>query len=279
LAVVSVAPNIFPIGTSHISDDAVTANKIADSAIITVKLADGTVTSAKVLDGTLTAVDIADGSIITVKVANGAVTTAKIADGAVTTAKIADGAIVTVKLADGAVTSAKILDGTVTAVDLADGSIITAKIANGAVTTEKIADGAVTTAKLAAGAIPHNVTSSVTTETTNSTSFVDMPGMSVNITLSRNSTLIIMFTAGTAKVLASGNYLYAIAMVNSTQAEPVSDYIILTGSTVWSTHSITFYSQNVSPGTYTIKIQWKVWVNTSSGEVQDRTLTVIALPA
>lgn len=259
LALVYVAPSIFPIKTAQ----------IADEAIITAKLADGTVTSAKILDGTITAVDMADGSIITVKVADGAVTTAKIADGAVTTDKIADGAVVTIKLTDGSVTSAKILDGTITAVDLA----------NGAVTSIKIADCAVTDVKLAAGAIPHNVTSSVTTETTTSTSFVDMLGMSVNITLSRNSTLIIMFTAGTAKVWASGNYLYARAMVNSTQAEPVSDYIILTGSTVWSTHSITFYSQNVGPGNYTIKIQWRVWVGTSSGEVQDRTLTVIALPS
>jgi hypothetical protein len=183
LAVVYVAPNILPLQTTQISDNAITSKKIADSAIITTKLADGSVTSAKIQNGTLTAVDLADGSIITIKIADGAVTTAKIADGAVTaskiensavigskiadravtTAKVADDAItskkifdsavVTTKLADGSVTSAKIQDGTLTAVDLADGTIITIKIADGAITTEKIADGAVTTEKIADSAI------------------------------------------------------------------------------------------------------------------------------
>jgi len=163
LAVVYVAPNILPLQTTQISDNAVTAEKVADIAIITTKLADGSVTSAKIQNGTLTAVDLADGSIITINIADGAVTTAKIADGAVTTAKIedsavtsekiADTAIITTKLADGSVTSAKIQNGTLTAVDLADGSIITIKVADGAVTTAKIADGAVTTAKIADDAV------------------------------------------------------------------------------------------------------------------------------
>lgn len=67
LAVVYVAPYIFPIGTTHISDGAVTTAKIADSAIVTTKLADGNVTSAKILDGTLTAADIADGTVTSLK--------------------------------------------------------------------------------------------------------------------------------------------------------------------------------------------------------------------
>jgi len=183
LAVVYVAPNILPLQTTQISDNAVTSEKIADTAIITTKLADGSVTSAKIQNGTLTAVDLADGSIITIKVSDGAVTTSKIADSAVTTAKIADEAvatakladdavtaakigdsavtsekiadtaIITTKLADGSVTSAKIQNGTLMAVDLADGSIITIKIADGAVTTDKIADGAVTTTKIADSAV------------------------------------------------------------------------------------------------------------------------------
>ena len=290
LAIVYVAPNIFPI--------TVTTDNIADSAIITTKLANGTVTSAKILDGTLTAEDLSDGSIITVKVADGAVTTAKIADEAVTTgkmddeavttAKIANSAIVTIKLADGSVTSAKIVDGTVTAVDLADDSIITAKIADGAVTTAKIADGAVTNLKLASGAIPYNVTHSTTSETTSSTGFVDMPDMAVNITLTRNSTLIIMFSA---EAWVTGpdpaDYaLYVRAMVNTTQANPVSDYLIFTtssrfsgpGEPAYESHSYTFYNPNVVAGTYPVKIQWRLWSGTTVGHVNERTLTVIALP-
>jgi hypothetical protein len=183
LAVVYVAPNILPLQTRQISDNAVTSEKIADSAVVTTKLADGSVTSAKIQNGTLTAVDLADGSIITINIADGAVTTTKIADGVVTTAKIeesavttdkiadgavttakieddavtsekiVDSAVVTTKLVDGSVTSAKIQNGTLTAVDLADGSIITINIADGAVTTAKIADSAVTTAKIADDAV------------------------------------------------------------------------------------------------------------------------------
>lgn len=263
LAIVYFAPSA-TIGT----------NQIADSAIITTKLADGSVTSAKILDGTITAVDMADGSVIAVKVADGAITTTKIADGSITSAKIADNAIVTVKLADGSVTSAKILDGSVTAADLATGAVTTMKIADGAVTTNTIADYAVTNLKLAPYAIPYNVTHSRIGATTTSAIFEDMPDMSMPITLSRNSTLIITFSA-VAYVMATGNVLYVRAMVDTTQAEPVID-IQLTASTVPGAYSYTFYKQNVGSGTYTIKIQWRV---SGEGKVWDRTLTVIALPA
>ena len=115
LAVVYVAPNILPLQTTQISDNAITSQKILDTAIITTKLADGSVTSAKIQNGTLTAVDLADGSIITIKIADGAVTTDKIADNAVTAEKIADSAIVTTKLANNSVTPAKIENGTLKA--------------------------------------------------------------------------------------------------------------------------------------------------------------------
>jgi len=281
LAIVYVAPSIFPISVS--------TDNISDEAIITTKLADGTVTSAKVLDGTLTAVDFADGAILTVKIADGAVTTDKIADGtvtndkiddeAITVAKIADGAIVTIKLADGSVTSAKILDGTVAAVDLANGSIITAKIANGAVTTAKIADRSITNIKLAAGAIPYNVTSFDYFDdwiTTNSTWWVNMTGTSVDITLTRNSTLLIMFSA-MGRVDSVGEVMYWRAMVNSTVADPVSDYMIITENVDYGVNAFNFVG-DLTKGTYTVYMQWKTW--TGSGvRVRERTLFVVALPA
>jgi hypothetical protein len=55
LAVVYVAPNILPLQTTQISDNAVTSEKIADSAVVTTKLADGSVTSAKIENVTLKA--------------------------------------------------------------------------------------------------------------------------------------------------------------------------------------------------------------------------------
>jgi len=114
LAVVYVAPNILPLQTTQISDNAVTAEKIADTAIITTKLADGSVTSAKIQNGTITAVDLADGSIITITIADWAVTTDKIADGAVTTRKIGESAVTSEKIADTAILTAKLADGSIT---------------------------------------------------------------------------------------------------------------------------------------------------------------------
>jgi molybdopterin-binding protein len=311
LALVYVAPSIFPpLNTANISDTAIVADKIADGAIITTKLADGTVTSAKILDGTITATDLADGSIVTLKIANGAVTASKIADGAVTSAKVADSAIitvklanesvtsekiadgnvttsdldddaiVTVKLADGAVTSAKILDGTITTEDIATGAINTVKIADGAITTAKIANYAVTNLKLAAGAIPFNATYSNSPTSTTSTSWGDLPAMSVGITLARNSNVIIMFSAE-AYMGAPGDYLLVRALVNSTVASPGTGALItLTRVTVDNvgSYSFIFYLTDVTAGFYTVKMQWRSFTGTS-GSVDSRTLTVLALPS
>jgi hypothetical protein len=278
LAIVYMVPSLFSVRSEQIGEGLITSSKIADGAIITVKLADGNVTSSKILDGNITAVDLADGSIITIKVANGAITTAKIADGAVTTAKIADSAIITVNLADGSVTSAKILDGTITAVDLGTGSVTTIKIADGAITTEKLADFSVTALKLAAYAIPHNQTavSSSSDEYTSSTTFTDMPGMSVQITLTRNSTLFVMF--GTRTHVVSGGYLYVRAVVDSMPALPSSDWIIFTMDTNFASHSVTFYYLNAPAGTHTVKIEWRVYAAASGGYVAQRSLIVMALP-
>jgi hypothetical protein len=276
LALVYYAPNIFPT-TVSIGDGSITSEKIASSAVITVKLADGSVSSAKILDGTLAAVDMADGSIITVKIANGAVTTAKIADNAVNASKIANNAIVTAKLADGSVTSAKILDGSILAEDLADGEITEIKIADGAVTTNKIADYAVTDMKLAGEAIPYNATYSKNIETTSSTTFVDMPNTSVDITVNRNCTLIIMLSTR-AWVSTGSYYVYYQAFVNSTQAFPDSTTTAFLALTDSYFYPFTFYSPNVTPGTYTVKIEWRVASASTVASVRDRTLIVIALP-
>ena len=297
LAVVYVAPNIFP--------PTITTDNIADSAVITTKLADGTVTSAKVVDGTLTAVDITDGSIITVKVANGAVTTAKIEDGAVTTDKLANeavttdkmddeavstdkladqavttdkigsNAIVTIKLADGSVTSAKILDGAVIAADLATGAVTSIKIANGAVTTNKIADYAVTNLKLAANAIPFNVTRVLPSASTTNTTWEDMPLTSLNITVDRNSTLIIMFSSE-ARNPSATDRIEVRALINGTAANPSYVYFTPSDVTEYGVYSYNFYRQNVSNGTYPINMQWRVTGDT--GNVYYRSLIAIALP-
>lgn len=276
LAIVYSAPGMFP---------PLSTETIADEAIITTKLGDGSVSSSKILDGTVTAQDLADGSIITVKVADDAITTTKIADGTITENDLADSAIVTVKLANGAVTSAKILDGTITAADLADGSIISVKIVDRAVTTSKIADYAVTNLKLASFAIPFNSTYSTTvTSTTQRGIWVNMTDMSVNLTLSRTSHLLIMFSA-TAQNSDPNSRVVVRALVDNLVAFPGAVFLTPTLNVSesnqhvigWASHAFNFYRPSVSAGAYTIKMQWIVTGGT--GDIGYRTLTVIGLPA
>ncbi len=202
LAVVYVAPNIFPFGTTHISDRAVTTAKIADSAVITAKLADGNVTSAKILDGTLTAADIADG--------------------------------------------------------------------------------AVTNLKLTSQAIPFSYTYHPDLAATTSTTWIDMPDMSVSITLARTSHIIIVFSA-TAYVEVLGDSILVRAIADEAtpdEAIPIPVEIVLTEGTKLTkgTYSFTWNLPDISASTHTVKIQWKVEGGTDAGVVIERSLTVIALP-
>ena len=105
----------------------------------------------------------------------------------------------------------------------------------------------------------------------------NMSDMSVEITLATKSTLLIMFSAQ-ARVSGTMRAMYVRAMVDATQANPPTA-VILTESDEWASHSYTFYSPNVAAGTHTINIQWKLYDELSTGQVKERTLTVIALPA
>ena len=282
IAIVYVSPSIFPpIGTTNINDEAITSAKIADEAIITTKLDDGSITSAKIVDGTITAQDLQDGAILSIKVADDAITSDKIANGSITAGKVADGAIVTVKLSDNVVTSAKIVDGTITAEDISDGSIISVKVANGAITTDKIADNAVTNIKLSPNAIPYESTYNTSLVSTDSTTFLDIPETSLQITLARKSNLIIMFNAE-AWVDGAGDSLFVRALVGSTVANPNSGSQILfttAGESQHGSYAVNFYLENVEAGTYTVKIQWSEMLGANLAHMADRTLNVIALPA
>jgi hypothetical protein len=188
--------------------------------------------------------------------------TNQIVNGAVTADKIADSAINTTNLADGAVSSAKVLDGNLTAAD--------------------IADGAVTSLKLTSRAIPFGYTNNPDEEATNSTTWVDMPDMSVSITLARTSHIIIMFSA-TAYVDDVGNSIWVRAIADEAMPDEAIPYpveIVLTKGTqlTMGTHSFTWNLPDVSAGTHTVKIQWSVSWRTSLGNVADRSLSVIALP-
>ncbi len=150
-------------------------------------------------------------------------------------------------------------------------------VPSASINTNQIADSAITYLKLAPFAIPHNSTQSTTVVSTTSTSWVDMPDMAVNITVTRKSTLVIMFS--TEAWSKGGNYIYARAMIDATtQAHPISSAILITNSTDGASHSIMFYRENVSPGIYKIKIQWRMLSSLVAGYAHERALVVFALP-
>ncbi len=64
------------------------------------------------------------------------------------------------------------------------------------------------------------------------------------------------------------------------EAIPYPVEIVLTKGTELTkgTYSFTWNLPDISAGTHTVKIQWKVEGGTDAGVVTDRSLTVIALP-
>jgi len=102
-----------------------------------------------------------------------------------------------------------------------------------------------------------------------------MTAMSVSITLDATSMLFITFSS--QAWVESGDTMYWRALVDGTQAYPVSSYIIITQQTDYGgSNSFTFY-RSAAAGTHTVKIQWATYTG-SGGHVGERTLTVIALP-
>ena len=196
----------------------------------------------------------------------------------ITTQDVADNAIITTKLADGTVSSAKILDGTVSAVDLATNAVSTIIIDDGAVTTSKIADEAVTNVKLAPQAIPVNSTYQRSQLTKTTFAMENLTDTSVTITVNRNSTLLIMFSAE-ASVSSTVNGIQVQAMVNADVALPGSVWL-QPNVNFTSDVSYNFYVPNVSAGVYEVYMQWAVWVypQGGTGYCSDRTLIVIAFP-
>ena len=105
----------------------------------------------------------------------------------------------------------------------------------------------------------------------------DIPDMSVEITLTTNSTLLIMFSSQ-ARVSGTARAMYVRAMVDAALANPPNG-VTLTESDEWTSHSYTFYIPDAAPGTHTVNMQWKLYDELTTGQVGPRTLTVMALPA
>ena len=186
------------------------------------------------------------------------------------------------QITNGAVTADKIANSTITTTNLADGAVSSAKVLDGNLTTADIADGAISSLKLASRAITFSYNYSPDEEATNSTTWVDMPYMSVSITLARTSHIIIVFSA-TAYVEVLGNSIKVRAIADEATPDEAIPYpveIVLTKGTKLTkgTYSFTWNLPDINAGTHTVEIQWKVEGGTDAGVVIDRSLTVIALP-
>lgn len=159
------------------------------------------ITSAYVGTGAITSAALASGAVTSAAIASGAVTSAALASGAISSATIGAGSVTSAALASSSVTSAAIASSAVTSAALASGAVGSAALASSAVTSAALASGAVTTAKLAADAVNKIWTVNVDAEqSTTSTSYVDVPGMSVSVTTTGQPVYVLVtgsaYTAG-----------------------------------------------------------------------------------
>lgn len=81
---------------------------LTDGAVTNAKLADSSVNSQKIADGGVTEANIGNGSVTNEKLADGAVTNSKLYDQAVTNAKLGNQCVGSVQLANSSVGSSKI---------------------------------------------------------------------------------------------------------------------------------------------------------------------------
>ena len=157
------------IGTTNISDSAITTAKIAADAVNGTKIADDSINSEHYVDGSIDTAHIADAQI----------TTAKITDANVTTAKIAADAIDGTKIADDSINSEHYVDGSIDTAHIADSQITTAKIADSQITSAKITDGAIVNADVNASAAI--AATKIHDGTISNTEFGHLNGVSSNI--------------------------------------------------------------------------------------------------
>jgi hypothetical protein len=116
---------------------------------------------------------------------------------------------------------------------------------------------------------------------TTSSSWVDIPGMSVNLTVNQTSNLVIMLSieAYNAEPTAAIGVRALVGAITAIPDEVLLrslDYSFQGFETAFVSYSCNFY-KTVSAGTYLVKIQWQVTPE-STGKAGTGSLIVIALP-
>lgn len=130
----------------------------------------------------------------------------------------------------------------------------------------------------AASPVSFNATFENSEVSTNSTDYVDMPYMSVDVAFKNTSSVLIMFSAEAAIGDAGQGIFISVDMGEGYVAVPF--YAVLatpaTG-TLYNAHSFNFYSWQLPTGNYTVTILWKV--SGGTGYVRNRSLVVMTLPS
>jgi len=113
---------------------------------------------------------------------------------------------------------------------------------------------------------------------TDSTTFADVSGASVDVTVYRASFFVITFS-GEMWMNTTGDYILGRAFVDSTPAQPGAPGLmgLLTGTEA-ATITCTFYLGDVAPGTHTVHFQWRVWQGTAMGTIDHWSLVVMGIP-
>ena len=142
-----------------------------------------------------------------------------------------------------------------------------------AVLAANLRNGGTVTAVLTATAKNYVQTSALT--------YVDVPGMSVTVTVPENQQGLLVITFSGQSVctdLSAPPTVFCVVrvLVNSTPAQPgetVFDNALEGGN--HETNSMQFVAGALAPGTYTVKVQYLVDEDMSYFGLEDRTLTVL----
>ena len=183
------APANKAVKTADIEDSAITAAKIADGTVVAGELASDSVTTAKILNANVTTAKLAADAVDGTKLADDAVNSEHYTDGSIDTAHIADDQITLAKMASGT-------DGNIISYDASGNPVAIATGTAGHFLKSQGAGSQPVFAAAGGGKINQVVTASkIDTSTFSSSStntYVDLAGLSVDITPSASSSKILV---------------------------------------------------------------------------------------
>ncbi len=124
--------------------------------------------------------------------------------------------------------------------------------------------------------------------TTNSTSFVDLPGASTTITVASNTRALVLARFSAESACSGGTgYCPVRILINGTEADPAVGNDFAFDSTdggndtaaSWESHAVERSRAYFTPGTYTVRVQYKTTQSATILRLDDWTLVVEAIAA